>query len=133
MKMEKEDVRNFYQNLGKLFYAIAAADKRVKTVELEKLIELLEKRWLNADCCENVDSYEAQLVRTFFERLDTAKSDAEKYFLEFINFKKQHPKLFTKDIRKSIMKTDSAIAYSFSGLNKSELIMLAKLNLELKK
>ena len=40
MKTKKKMTLKFYQNLGKLFYAIAAADKHVRDVEFDKLKEL---------------------------------------------------------------------------------------------
>ena len=92
MKTKKKMTLKFYQNLGKLFYAIAAADKEVRDEEFDK-------------ACYNA----------------------------FTNYKKEQPHLFTANIKKLILKTAHAIAASFSGLNKSELIILAKLDIELKK
>lgn len=41
--------------------------------------------------------------------------------------------LFTENRKRLILKTANAIASSFSNRNKSELIILAKLDIELKK
>ena len=43
----------FYQNLGKLFYAIAAVDKHVHDVEFDKLKTLIKEEWLIVDGFED--------------------------------------------------------------------------------
>ncbi|TGV04339.1 hypothetical protein [Flavivirga rizhaonensis] len=135
MKTKREITPKFYQNLGKLFYAVAASDKQVRDEEFNKLKALVKKQWLNADIVK--DDFNSNAVRQIeyvFEWLHkNEKLNAQMYFDDFINYKNEHPHLFTKNIRKLIMKTAGAIASSFSGLNKSELIMLAKLDMELKK
>jgi hypothetical protein len=50
-----------------------------------------------------------------------------------VYFKRAHNSLFSHNVNKLILKTAREIASSFSGINKSELIMLAKLDIELKK
>ena len=74
-----------------------------------------------------------QIVNAF-ERLHKKEAlNAEKYFNDFVNYRNKYPDLFTEAIRKRIMKTASSVALSFSKVNKSELIMLAKLDMALKK
>jgi len=43
MKTNKELTHKFYQNLGKLFYAIAAIDNNVRVEELDKLKDIVKK------------------------------------------------------------------------------------------
>ena len=54
-------------------------------------------------------------------------------FKEFLEYKNEHTYFFTDTIKQLILKTANAIAAAFAGKNKSELIMLAKLDMELKK
>ncbi|GAA4940953.1 hypothetical protein GCM10023314_12300 [Algibacter agarivorans] len=135
MATKKKMTLKFYQNLGKLFYAIAAADMRVRDVEFNKLKELVKKHWLEVDVIE--DAYHtdaAYQIEIVFDWLnDKENLNAKAGYNAFIKYKNEQPHLFTDDIKKLILKTAHAIAASFSGLNKSELIMLAKLDLELKK
>jgi hypothetical protein len=134
MKTQKKLTLDFYQTLGKLFYAIAAADKNVHNLEFNKLKELVKKQWLDVDDTE--DSYNtdaAYQIEIVFDWLNKNEFKAENCFDEFVSYKKTHSSLFTMEINKLIMKTASDIAASFSGLNKSELIILAKLDIELKK
>lgn len=127
-------ILKFYQNLGKLFYAIAAADKKVQQIEFNTLKELVKKHWLNTNAVEDAYQNEAACqIEIVFDRLNKEDNlDAQACYQAFVDYKNEHPRLFTKTIKKSIMKTASKIAASFAGLNKSELIMLAKLDMELK-
>lgn len=42
-----------YQNLGKLFYAVAIADKSIRPIEVEKMKEDVRKYWLTVDGVED--------------------------------------------------------------------------------
>jgi len=133
--MDKSNNIKFYQNLGKLFYAIAASDNVVKEEELDKLKETVKKAWLTSNLVQDDVKAEAEhsIINTFKWLNRDNEYDAETCFNSFINYKKDHEQLFTKELNSLILKTANGIASSFSRKNKSELIMLAKLNLELNK
>lgn len=133
--MDKINNIEFYQNLGKLFYALAASDKVVRQEELDKLKETVKKVWLTSNLIQEDFKVEAEhsIVNTFKWLNQENEYDAETCFKGFLNYKKDHEQLFTPNIKTLILKTAEAIASSFSGKNKSELIILAKLNLELNK
>ena len=135
MKTKKKMTLKFYQNLGRLFYAIAAVDKEVRDEEFDMLKTLVKKQWLDVDLIEDAyltdAAYQIEIVFDWLNNKD--KLDAQACYDAFINYKTEQPHLFTESIKKLILNTANAIAYSFSGLNKSELIMLAQLDIELKK
>lgn len=135
MTSKKKLTLKFYQNLGMLFYAIAAADKQVREQEFDKLKELVTKQWLEVDIIE--DAYHtdaAYQIEIIFDWLNKEESlNTKACFDAFINYKKDQPHLFTESIKKLISRTARAVAVSFAGVNKSELILLAKLDIELKK
>jgi len=133
--MDKINTIKFYQNLGKLYYAIAASDKVVREEELDKLNETVKKVWLTSNSVQNDVKAEAEhsIINTFKWLNKDNEYDAETCFNSFIKYKKENEQLFTEELKLLILKTANVIASSFSGINKSELIMLAKLNLELKK
>lgn len=135
MKTKKKLTLKFYQNLGKLFYAIAAADKIVREAEFNKLKTLVKKQWLDIDVIEDeYDTDAAYQIEIVFDWLNNEKNlDAKSCYDDFVNYKNEQSHLFTDNVKKLILKTAGLIADSFSGINKSELIMLAKLDLELKK
>ncbi|MBJ6367493.1 hypothetical protein [Snuella sedimenti] len=136
MRTKKHMTLGFYQNLGKLFYAIAAADHVVNPKEFETLKELVKKQWLEVDDINDTFGTDAAYqIEIVFDWLNTHETDLsiEQYFNDFVNYKNEQKHLFTDTVNKLIIKTASAIAASFSGINKSELILLAKLDMELKK
>ncbi|PVW15880.1 hypothetical protein [Marixanthomonas spongiae] len=119
-----------YQKLGELFYAIAAADKVIRKAEKDTLRNLVSSHWKNLDQLEDEfytdASYQIEIV---FDWLDDTQLDPNDCFEDFKAFKNEHPKLFTAQVNKLIWKTADAIAASFAGKNKAELIMLAKLKM----
>lgn len=119
-----------YQNLGKLFYAIAMADHSVHMKELEKLNEVVREHWLDVDDIE--DEYgtdSAFQIQIVFDWLLEYEKDAEEIYEEFESFYTENEVLFTPKIKQLAMSTARAIAASYSGSNKSELVLLGRLSL----
>ena len=122
---------DFYRNLGKLFYAIAAADNKVKKEEFDALKQIIKSKWLTVEFIEvsfGTDNI-SQIEIVFDWLFKDGEYNAKTCFEDFIAFKNKNEVLFTDNVKQLIMKTATAIASSFSGKNKSELIMLAKLSL----
>jgi hypothetical protein len=135
MNTNKKMTLKFYQSLGKLFYAVAAADKEVREQEFNKLKELVKEQWLDVDIIEDAYATDAAYqIEIVFDWLNNEENlDVQSCYDDFVNYKNEQKHLFTAEVKRLILKTASAIAASFSGLNKSELIILAKLDIELKK
>ena len=131
--MKKLNIK-FYQNLGKLFYAIAAADKNVREEEFDKLKEIVKSEWLAVDEIEdNFHTDAAYQIEIVFDWLYEAENlDAKTLFDDFIAYKEDQPHFYPIAIKQLILKTANAVAASFHGKNKSELIMLANLEMRLK-
>lgn len=121
----------FYQALGKLFYAIAAVDNHVKEVEFNKLKELINTEWILTDNFNMDGLRQIKIVFDWLHKHD--KLQSEKWFNDFVQYKNNNEDLFTSEIKQLILKTANAIISSFSKKNKSELILLAKLHIEFKK
>lgn len=134
MEIKDRAALEFYRMMGKLFYAIAAADKVVHKSEYKALLDIVNSNWIQMDEFEDefhTDSaYQIEIV---FGWLDYNKMDAEECFKEFEGFLKTHQNLFSKKRKRLIWQTANKIASSFSGKNKSELILLTKLKLLLEK
>lgn len=126
---------DFYQNLGKLFYAIAASDKVVRQEEQDKLKDIVKKDWMSSNLIEESlkKDAEASILNTFNWLENDKEYDAETCYNSFITFKKENEDLFTTQVNSLIIKTANAIAHAFSGINKQELILVTKLKLELNK
>lgn len=126
-----ENVGNeLYQNLGKLFYAVAMADKKVKIKEVEKLRKDVRKYWLDVDEIEDeFGSDAAYQIEIVFDWLNNEEMEGETYFDDFKDFYREHPSKFDAAIKQLIWRTANDIAASFSGKNKSELVVLGNLKL----
>ncbi|SDH32333.1 hypothetical protein [Winogradskyella thalassocola] len=125
--MNQKSHIEFYRRLGHLFFAIAATDNCVRDEEFKTLQTIIYKDWLSL----NEDA--KYILETFNELQSNEEHNPMTCFQRFVDFKRAHPTLFDTTISSKILKTASAITTSFSGQNKSELILLAKLDLELKK
>lgn len=118
----------FYQNLGRLFYAVAAADHVIRKEEVEALKEVVEKEWMKRDRSKDVYGTDSALqIEIVFDWLDANKPEAEESFERFADFYKDHKELFPDSTKEDLMVTSNEIASAFRDKNKSELIMLAKL------
>lgn len=123
----------FYQNLGKLFYAIAAADKVIREEEVKNLKHFVNTEWLNLGGVKDNSEVDAmRQIKITFEQLATQTQNPNDSMADFKLFKKANENLFTDDVKQLIWKTANAITKSFSGRNKSELILLAELGIILK-
>ncbi|NNK18568.1 MAG: hypothetical protein HKP49_05395 [Maribacter sp.] len=127
--MENNEYR-LHQNLGKLFYAIAIADKQINTEEIAALKTTILKNWYTLDTGPNgfhLDGH--QEIFSVFTHLQNTKAKSDTCFMEFREFFNENRHYFTEDIMKLIWDTSQAIACSFAQKNKSELILLAKLKI----
>ena len=126
--METKLNLNFYQRLGRLFYAVAASDSNIQKEEIQKLKQILREEWLAVD--DTVDEFgtdAAFQIEIVFDWLLENDYNSKNTLKEFEDYVKQHPNFFTKEIKYLILKTANAIAHSFFGKNKSEVIFLTRL------
>ncbi|MHA7865119.1 hypothetical protein [Flagellimonas marinaquae] len=118
----------FYQSLGKLFYFVAMADHTVKPVEIKRLRKYVRQYWLDVDEIEDEFHTDAAYqIEIVFDWLDGEEKEGETYFDEFKEFYKEHPDKFSEPIKKLIVETAEAIAQSFAGKNRSEMLAIFKL------
>ncbi|TAI48417.1 hypothetical protein [Flagellimonas allohymeniacidonis] len=119
----------FYQNLGKLFYAIAATDQKVRPSEIKRLRKYVRQFWLDVDAVDDeVGTDAAYQIEIVFDWLqETDYTGGEVHFNEFKRFYKEHQDKFTSQVKKLILDTADSIASSFAGKNKSEMLLLQRL------
>ncbi|MER3316717.1 MAG: hypothetical protein RIB79_00345 [Allomuricauda sp.] len=127
--LNSEKIGNeFYQNLGKLFYAVAMADKNVRPKEVERLREYVRQHWLEVDKFEDEFHTDAAYqIEIVFDWLEGEEKDGEEYFKEFKEFYMEHHEKFPETIKKLIVETAESIASSFAGKNRSEMLTIFKL------
>lgn len=126
----KQIGNKLYQNLGKVFYAVAIADKSIHPKEIDRLKSLVREKWLDIDEIEDEYGTDAAFqIEIVFDWLQENEKNGDTCFKEFSVFYKEHKNVFTTTIIDHILQTANSIAYAFSGKNKSELIILAKLKM----
>ncbi len=122
--------KEFYQNLGKLFYAVAIADHSVHTKEIDRLKEVVREYWLELDEIEDEYGSDAAFqIETVFDWLLDYEKDGEECYEEFEEYYTDHKVLFRPEVEQLVMSTARAIAAAFAGSNKSELVLLGRLQL----
>lgn len=118
----------FYQALGKLFYAFAAIDRVVRAEEIETLKELIVEEWVALD--EKTDEFGSDAsfqIKAVFDWLQDIEAKPESCFESFKIYKEANEKHFNPQINALIFKTADKITYAFAGKNKAEVMLLAKL------
>lgn len=118
----------FYKKVGELFYAIAATDNIVRKEEYLSLKDSLDSHGNLFEANENEKSLKpVDIFGSAFKQAYQNKKDPETCFEDFVKYKNNNPEFFTVARNKVIWKTANLIANSFSGVNKSEVILLHKL------
>ena len=127
---KKKIGKEFYQNLGKLFYAMAVADQHVHDKEIARLKEVVREHWLQLE--DSVDEFgtdAAFQIESVFDWLLEYEKDGDAYYKEFEAFYHDHKTLFSAEVKNLTMTTARSIAAAFYGSNKAELIVLARVQL----
>lgn len=128
MKLGQNMGITFYEHLGKLFYAIAAADYIVHPSEYESLHKYVQAVWLKLEDHKDEHGSDIALqIEIVFDWLNYKDVKAKLCFEEFESYYKEHPTLFSKEIKELIWETSNAITEAFSRKNKFELTMLGRL------
>jgi len=105
--------------LGKLFYAVAMADKKIEEEEIAVFKTEILNRWGNPNAKQNELAVKGhhEIIKTF-SQLQVIPAESDSCFSEFSEFYNEHKNLFNVDVRKLIWNTAQAIALSFANKNK---------------
>ncbi len=126
--MKKTEANSeLFESLGKVFYAIAVADRNLHENETARLKAEIEKYW--KPVFMEAPYSMAYYIWHAFELARRNNVPAETAYDAFRNYFEKKQEAFTAEIRNLIMDTANAIAASYADKNKSELILLAKLQL----
>jgi hypothetical protein len=129
MKPSDKTMVLFYQQIGKVFYSIAAVDKTVRPEEIKELKKILQKEWLALEnTFDTFGSDSAYQIEIVFDWLVENEWDIGQMMPDLKIFRTVHSSLFTPQINALILKTAKAIANSFAGKNKSEHVLISQLH-----
>jgi hypothetical protein len=119
-----------YENLGKLFYAMASIDGTVHTKEVDHLRSFIRSYWLDIDTVEDEYGSDAAFrIETTFDWLLEYEKKPKACFEAFKEFYNDHVQIFTPTIKRLTLDTAHAMANAYAGKNKAELILLSKIEI----
>ncbi|HEU5291405.1 MAG TPA: hypothetical protein VFU05_12225 [Cyclobacteriaceae bacterium] len=124
----KLDIRDIFEQIGNLFYAIAI-EQQVKPIELGELKLLITRNWLprNIETNGSIISDEAHFILTTMDALAASKSPAQLAFGEFARFYKLHQNIFSNELKQRILDTATEITNVFSRSGSSDHSILKAL------
>ena len=118
----------FYQKLGHLCYAIAAADNKVSKAEVAEVKRLVSEEWIQLEQSKDEFGADASFqIEIVFEWLMENAPKKEVAFSAFSEFYKSHPHFFTEKLKKKVLSTANSIATVFHDKNKAEMELLSRL------
>jgi LPS O-antigen subunit length determinant protein (WzzB/FepE family) len=120
--------REFYVSVAHLFYAVATIDKNFAKQEKKTIVELVEQYFSQEIDHEQSTEIIYQTLRFLIQKEFTA-DEAYQKFVKYFEFNKEQ---FDDQVLHKILVTCHEIADSFSSKNKSELILLARIQALLK-
>ena len=120
--------RRFYKELGNLFYAIAAADKKISDKEKKALDEEVQFAWKHFDhTTDRFGSDRAFLIEFEFETMEDNDEPAENAFRSFEEFFQEYEDQIDHFTRPRIFNSPRHIAEGVRKINQEELNYLVRL------
>ncbi|MBI5371662.1 MAG: hypothetical protein HZA79_06520 [Sphingobacteriales bacterium] len=117
-----------YKELGNLFYAIAAADKKIRPEERKTLHDEILFAWKHHEnSTDRFGSDRAFLIEFEFETLEEEAATAENAYELFERYFKENEKEFDNSSRIKIFNSARHIAESVRRINHEELNYLVRL------
>jgi hypothetical protein len=123
-----QNPRELYRELGNLFYAIAAADKKIRPEEKKTLHDEILFAWKHHEnSTDRFGSDRAYLIEFEFETLEDDSVTAETAYQLFETYYQGHEKEFDAASRMKIFNSARHIAESVRKINHEELNYLVRL------
>lgn len=120
--------RQFYKELGNLFYAIAYADKNISKQERKSLDDEVQYSWKHYDnTTDRFGSDRAFLIEFEFEAMEEEFETSEHAYLSFEEYFQGHAAEIDKHTRQRIFSSARHIAESMRKINREELRYLVRL------
>lgn len=122
------DYKEYYQELGKLLYAIAMADGEIQKEEREKIHEMVTKRLAPIESSTDqagtdaayITEFEIDFLEEFAEDLETAYES----FADWYSFNKSD---FSQELKDVTVELAEEVAKAFGGVDPKEKELLDKL------
>ncbi|MFN3875222.1 MAG: hypothetical protein ACK4L7_04840 [Flavobacteriales bacterium] len=119
----------FYKELGRLLYAIAAADGKVSDKEVRALKRIVSEQLVPREVTtDHFGSDQAFVTEFEFEVLADRGASAEGAFDSFIAYMARHKDDLSPERKRLIYRCADAVASAFHGVGKAELPLLIELH-----
>ena len=116
---------DFYRHLAHLFYAFAAADRKIVIEEKRSIVASVEKNWTL-----HTDEFDAkEIIYSTMRKIIEGQLDKELAFLSFEQFFEHHAAQFSNELKAKILQAADDITLAYAHRNKSELVLLTRLSL----
>ena len=128
-----QNPRELYRELGNLFYAIAAADKKIRPEERKTLHDEILFAWKHHEnSTDRFGSDRAFLIEFEFETMEENSATAENAYQLFETYFQGHENEFDQASRVKIFNSARHIAECVRKINHDELNYLIRLKALLK-
>lgn len=119
----------FYKELGRLLYAIAAADGKVTEKEVATLKHIVSEELVPQEAStDHFGTDQAYITEFEFEVLADRSASVEGAFDSFIAYMARHKNDLDPERKQLIYRAADAVASAFHGVNKAELPLLIELH-----
>lgn len=119
--------------IGYIVYAVASADKHVAEEEKKIAHDLINEHWtLLADNEDPFGVRALDFVDKIIVSFDEDHLDSEKAFEQFQAIYMERNQDFTKEIKQFILDLCIKVGSAFNQMNKSELVLLSRIEILLK-
>jgi hypothetical protein len=126
--------RNFYSELGKLFYSVAKSSGTVEKEELKKLHDMVHHELVPKEAStDEFGTDSAYYAEIEFDILNTSDADPRLAFDSFISYVEEHHTAFDDRLRSLTIRLSEELAGIESGVSAHEGKMLKELKDKLAK
>lgn len=119
----------FYKELGRLLYAIAAADGKVSAKEVRALKRIVSEQLVPQEAStDHFGTDQAYITEFEFEVLAERAAGSEEAFDSFIAYMSRHKHDLAPERKALIYRSADAVAQAFHGVGQAELPLLIELH-----
>ena len=119
----------FYKELGRLLYAIAAADGRIAAKEVAVLKKVVAEQLVPQEVTTDHFGTDQAFITEFeFDVLADRGADVDGAFDSFIAYMSRHKAGLSVKRKELIYRCADAVAHAFHGVGKAELPLLIELH-----
>lgn len=120
-------------SLSYLFYAVARSDRRIEKEEKAKIHELINDNWkILARKGDPFGVKAVELIDKMIAELDEDEYDSETALRQFKSIYDANREQFTPELKQFILDVCMKTAHAFNQMNKSELVILSRIENVLK-